>query len=175
MTWHHWVKVANILNEWSAVIFKGIAFQEFLDCSIKEDGDITFTQNNGNHSTHDTALHTPSSSTPLREPEILVSYPRRLLNLQMYNTSDICWDSSLIFTNGLGCQNNKLLTPKFYWTYCKEWLLNKYDKLNKRSVPQTRCFVSHLVACLREELMMECNISHQYHQYASNLTVNKAN
>jgi len=26
-----------------------------------------------------------------------------------------------------------------------------------------------------EELMMECNVSHQYHQYASYLMVNKAN
>ena len=174
MTRCHWVKVANILNDWSAVIFKGLPFQEFLDCSINKDGDITFTQNTGKHPTNDTALHPQSSSTLLWEPEIMASYLIRTVNIQLYNTSDICWAFSVNFTNDLGC-HNKLLTPKLYWEDCKEWLLNKYDKWNKWSVPQTRRFVSHLVACTREELMMECNVSYQYHQYASNLTVNKAN
>ena len=114
------------------------------------------------------------SPTLLRAPEIMASYLRRLVNLQMYNTSDIWWDSSVNFTNDLGC-HNKLLTPAFYWEDCQEWPLNKYDKWNKWSVPQTRRFVSHLVACTREELMMECNVCYQYHQYASNLMVNKAN
>jgi hypothetical protein len=161
-------------SEWSAVIFKGLPFHESLDCPINEDGDITFTPNSGNHSTNDTALPPHFSPTLLRAPEIMASYLRRLVNLQMYNTSDIWWDSSVNFTNDLGC-HNKLLTPAFYWEDCQEWPLNKYDKWNKWSVPQTRRFVSHLVACTREELMMECNVCYQYHQYASNLMVNKAN